>query len=64
MTPNDLAGLQVRSAFDDNLDGVPANRADAPTLRHLTQDADRPDLNATPGAFAVHDASNAASLIS
>lgn len=65
MTPDYLTRFEMRSAFDDDFDGVPADRADAPTLRHLAQDADRPDLNATPGTFAGgHDASNAASLIS
>ena len=65
MTPNYLAGLQVRSTFGHDGNRVTADRADAPTLRDLAQDADRPDLYATPGTFAgTHDASNVASLIS
>ena len=65
VTPNDLARLQVRPAFGHDRNRVAAYRADAPPLRDLAQDADRPDLNPTPGTFAgSHDASNAASLIS
>ena len=57
VTPYDLTGLQVRSAFGHDRNRVAAYRADAPPLRDLAQDANRPDLNPTPGTFAVHDAS-------